>query len=80
MLVMGDTPGRNEQFEIIAALWEQYFDSPNPINSMDSKKKELLGEFFRCGKAYSNGPNATFDHDFPSSSSGKLIPHMDCTI
>ena len=72
---LGNAPGRNEQFENIARLKEQYLDSPNPILSMDTKKKELLGEFFRAGKAYSNGANATFDHDFPSYASGKLIPH-----
>lgn len=72
---LGDAPNRNEQFENIARLKEQYLDSPNPILSMDTKKKELLGEFFRAGRAYSNGPNATFDHDFPSYASGKIIPH-----
>jgi len=73
--VMGHAPGRNQQFEIIAGLKEEYLDSPNPIISMDSKKKEFLGELFRRGRAYSNGPNATFDHDFPSYADGKLIPH-----
>jgi hypothetical protein len=72
---MGAAPNRNEQFENIARLKQQYFDSPNPILSMDTKKKELLGEFFRAGQAYSTGSNATFDHDFPSYAEGKVIPH-----
>ncbi len=72
---MGDTPSRNEQFGNIARLKEQYLDSPNPIISMDTKKKELLGEFFRAGQAWSNGTNAVFDHDFPSHADGKIIPH-----
>lgn len=72
---MGETPFRNEQFENIAQLKEQYLDSPNPIISMDTKKKELLGEFFRAGLAWSNGENAVFDHDFPSHADGKIIPH-----
>ena len=37
-------PQRNEQFEKIARLKQKYQDSPNPIVSMDSKKKEFLGE------------------------------------
>ena len=73
--IMGSTPGRNQQFEIIASLKEEYLNSPNPIISMDSKKKELLGELFRPGRAYATGPNATFDHDFPSYADGKLVPH-----
>lgn len=72
---MGEVPCRNEQFENIARLKQQYLHSPNPIISMDTKKKELLGEFFRAGRAYSNGPNAVFDHDFPSYAEGKIIPH-----
>ena len=72
---MGDTPFRNEQFENIARLKQEYFDSPNPAISMDTKKKELLGEFFRGGDAWSTGPNAVFDHDFPSYAQGKIIPH-----
>jgi hypothetical protein len=72
---MGDAPHRNEQFENIARLKQEYEHGPNPIVSMDTKKKELLGEFFRAGKAYANGPNAAFDHDFPSYAEGKIIPH-----
>jgi hypothetical protein len=73
--VMGDTPFRNEQFENIARLKRQYLDSTNPIVSMDTKKKELLGEFYRAGQAWSDGPNAVFDHDYPSYADGKIIPH-----
>lgn len=72
---MGETPFRNEQFENIARLKSEYLDSPNPIVSMDTKKKEFLGEFFRAGQAYCTGPNRTFDHDFPSYAEGKIIPH-----
>ncbi len=72
---MGNTPFRNEQFENIAQLRQQYLDSPNPIISMDTKKKELLGEFFRTGQSWSDGANAVFDHDFPSYADGKVIPH-----
>jgi len=72
---MGRAPGRNEQFEIIAELQQRYFDSPDPIISMDTKKKEFLGDLFRAGRGYSHGANAVFDHDFPSYADGKIIPH-----
>jgi hypothetical protein len=72
---MGRDPCRNEQFEVIAELQDRYLDSPNPIISMDTKKKEFVGELFRDGKGYSTGPNAVFDHDFPSFADGKIIPH-----
>ena len=73
--VMGDVPFRDEQFKNIAGLKKQYVRAGNPIISMDTKKKELLGEFFRAGQAYSTGSNGVFDHDFPSYAEGKIIPH-----
>jgi len=72
---MAEVPFRNEQFEIIAQLKQRYLDLPNPIISMDTKKKEFLGEFFRAGQSWSNGANAVFDHDYPSYADGKIIPH-----
>ena len=73
--VMGVVEFRNEQFENIAALQQEYLAAGNPVISMDTKKKELLGEFFRPGRVWANGPNAVFDHDFPSYAEGIVIPH-----
>jgi hypothetical protein len=72
---MGDAEFRNEQFENIAALQAEYFAAGNPVISMDTKKKEHLGEFARAGSGWSNGPNTVWDHDFPSSATGLVIPH-----
>jgi hypothetical protein len=74
-LSMGATPFRNEQFENIARLKAEYLDSDNPILSMDTKKKEYLGNFCRGGKLYTTGVITTFDHDFTSAASGLIIPH-----
>lgn len=71
----GEVPERNQQFEIIEALKNRYFDNKNPVFSIDTKKKELLGTFYRNGRAYNQEPFKAFDHDFPSWSSGKIVPH-----
>ena len=42
---MGNTPFRNEQFENIGQLKHRYIRSPNPIISMDTKKKGSSPEF-----------------------------------
>jgi hypothetical protein len=74
-LSMGATPFRNEQFEKIARLKAKYLKSENPIVSMDTKKKEHLGNFYRDGRLYSTEVIETFDHDFPSAADGRVIPH-----
>ena len=72
---MGRSPHRDQQFQIIAALKSEYLASANPIISMDTKKKEFLGEFSRPGTAYGNQSHRVWDHDFNSFATGKVIPH-----
>jgi Rhodopirellula transposase DDE domain len=72
---MGPTRHRNQQFEIIRFYRELYLDSLNPILSIDTKKRELLGSFFRDGQLLTNQTVPVFDHDFPSFADGHIIPH-----
>ncbi|KAA0446259.1 MAG: ISAzo13 family transposase [Candidatus Thioglobus sp.] len=66
---------RNEQFEIIARLKKECFDSGKPVLSIDTKKKEELGNYYRSGITDAVEPTIVNDHDFPSYGHGKLIPH-----
>ena len=72
---MKNVPHRNEQFENIARLIGEYEVSGNPIMSMDTKKKEYLGNFYRDGKLYTLEQLLTYDHDFTSFAQGVVIPH-----
>jgi hypothetical protein len=72
---MGSHPDRNRQFENIARLKREYLASGDPIVSMDTKKKELIGNFYRAGHLLTQGVIGTFDHDFPSFAEGVVIPH-----
>jgi len=74
-LSMGQHADRNRQFENIARLKREYLESDNPILSIDTKKKELVGNFYREGRLYTQETIETFDHDFPSAASGVIIPH-----
>jgi len=71
---------RDRQFHRIAQWRVTYEGSPNPVISMDTKKKELLGKFFRAGAAYTDAPELAWDHDFPSLATGVVYPHgfYDC--
>jgi hypothetical protein len=66
---------RNEQFENIARLKAQYEAAGNPMVSMDTKKKEYLGHFYRDGHLYTLEELQTYDHDFNSFAEGIIIPH-----
>jgi Rhodopirellula transposase DDE domain len=72
---LGQHPLRDQQFHNIARLRCEYADAGAPITSIDTKKKELLGNFYRAGKLYTQQTLRTFDHDFPSAAQGVIIPH-----
>ena len=67
-------PQRDEQFEHIAQLRRWYERRRWPVISVDTKKKELLGEFFRPGQAYTDGVLHVQDHDFVTSQQ-RLVPY-----
>lgn len=66
---------RNQQFEIIAKKKEEFQEAGLPVLSIDTKKKEVLGMFYREGKAYSTDRQEVYDHDFKSFTEGDVIPH-----
>ena len=74
-LAMGSVPRRNDQFERIAQLVDQYETSSNPILSMDTKKKEPLGPYFRPGLLFAPEDVPVYDHDFLHAAEGMLYPH-----
>jgi hypothetical protein len=68
-------PHRNAQFENIGRLKKEYLKAGLPVISMDTKKKELLGDFYRDGKIDAQETIHTNDHDFVSMGAGTVIPH-----
>ena len=72
---LGAHPDRDAQFQNIAKLQAEYRAAGDPVMSIDTKKKELIGNFARDGHTLTQAPVAVLDHDFPSAGEGKLIPH-----
>jgi hypothetical protein len=66
---------RDAQFENIARLRAVYIAAGNPVISMDTKKKEYLGNFYRDGHLYTTEELQVYDHDFSSHAEGIVIPH-----
>lgn len=74
-MAMGESEDRDAQFLTLQAYRDQFLAAGSPVLSIDTKKKELLGEFYRDGPAWTDGQPRAWDHDFPSSSWGKVIPY-----
>jgi hypothetical protein len=70
-------PGRDAQFCYINDQAKAHQDSGDPVISVDTKKKELVGEFKNAGRDWrpKGEPVAARTHDFPQDSLGKAIPY-----
>ena len=70
-----DIQDRNAQFENIARLTAEFKAAGNPMVSLDTKKKEHIGNLYRDGHLYTLDEIQTYTHDFPSYADGVIIPH-----
>ncbi|NOR35352.1 MAG: ISAzo13 family transposase [Woeseiaceae bacterium] len=70
-------PDRNAQFEHINATADDYLQRAQPVISVDTKKKELIGDFKNNGREWQpqNTPEKALVHDFPQDAMGKAIPY-----
>lgn len=66
---------RNEQFEYISNLKQDFLSQGLPVLSIDTKKKETIGDFYRAGHLYSQSPVEVNDHDFNSFGEGTVVPY-----
>jgi hypothetical protein len=70
-----EVENRDGQFEKITELKADYLKRGLPVLSIDTKKKEFIGQFYRAGKSYCKTAVEVFDHDFPSLAEGRVVPH-----
>jgi hypothetical protein len=70
-------PDRNAQFEYINAQTQAFQAAGQPVISVDTKKKELVGDFKNAGREWrpSGEPEAVRVHDFMDKELGKAIPY-----
>ena len=70
-------PDRNAQFEHINATADSFLAEGQPVISVDTKKKELVGNFKNGGREWQpkGTPPAVLVHDFPTDAEGKAIPY-----
>ena len=78
MLQTGEPhPDRNAQFEHINGKAAEYIAAGDPVISVDTKKKENIGNFKQNGEEYrlEKCPRKVLDHDFPIKGLGKIAPY-----
>jgi Rhodopirellula transposase DDE domain len=72
-----DHPDRDAQFAYINETVAAALDAKQPVISVDTKKKELIGEFKNGGREWAPAgePVEVNTHDFPSHARGKATPY-----
>jgi len=68
-------PQRDEQFAYLVTQRSQHLAAGQPTISVDTKKKELVGNFKNAGRTWGTAAEAVNVHDFPSAASGRAVPY-----
>ncbi len=70
-------PDRNAQFEYINTLTKAFQKRGQPVISVDTKKKELVGDFKNNGVEWQpqGQPEEVRVHDFEDKDLGKVVPY-----
>jgi hypothetical protein len=73
---------RNAQFGYINAQAGGFITAGQPVVSVDTKKKELVGNFANGGREWARAGQApqVLDHDFPGWAEGRAIPYGVCDL
>jgi len=74
---LGHLPDRNAQFENINTSVKRFQHAGQPVISVDTKKKELIGPYFKGGREWQakGKPEQVKTHDFIDTKLGKVIPY-----
>ena len=68
-------PDRDTQFQMIETQKQAYLTEGRPVISVDTKKKELIGDFKNAGQVWSVEPIRVNVHDFLTAALGKGAPY-----
>jgi Rhodopirellula transposase DDE domain len=68
-------PDRETQFAYIEAQKQAAREEGVPMISVDTKKKELIGDFKNAGQTWRQEPEAVNTHDFPQAALARAVPY-----
>jgi hypothetical protein len=72
--VSRDPEARDEQFRYIASQRKAFGQAGLPVISVDTKKKELIGNFRNPGRSWCRRAAEVDEHDYPSQAEGVAVP------
>ena len=68
-------PDRDLQFRYLNRVKKLFWHSGCPVLSVDTKKKELIGNFYQSGKTGKKEAEQVNSHDFPEDAIAKAVPY-----
>ena len=70
-------PDRDDQFHYLNKIAGEFTTAGDPVISVDTKKKELVGDYSNGGREWHpvGEPEIVNGHDFPDPDMGKAIPY-----
>jgi hypothetical protein len=71
----GDPAIREEQFRHMASQRKAFREASLPMISVDTKKKELIGNFRSNGRTWCRKPREVDEYDFPSQAECLAVPY-----
>lgn len=71
----GAHPDRQQQFEVLESQKQVFQAAGWPIISVDTKKKELIGNFKNAGQAWGQEAEVVNVHDFPHDALMRAVPY-----
>ncbi len=66
---------RDRQMRYLARQRRKFLKAKKPVISVDTKKKELVGNFKNAGRTWRREARSVLSTDFPSDADGKAIPY-----
>lgn len=66
---------RDQQFRYIKRMKQRFLKAGHPVISVDSKKKELIGNFKNAGATWCQQAELVNDHDFAQDAVARAVPY-----
>jgi hypothetical protein len=68
-------PDQDRQFRYIKKVKRLFLQAGLPVISVDTKKKELIGDFYNKGRVWRAEAEKVNIHDFPTDALGRAVPY-----